>query len=235
MQEAGGAYEIPEKGTVASQPRIGATSKQRRARERARIMEAMLEVSGEVGYRRATVRRVLERSGAPQSQFYGYFCSKEDCFAAAYEAEAECLCSALIEAAHSRSSWREGLRAALEKLFCFATERPLIARAILREVYTARGPALVKHEEVLGRLSHAIDGACYEPAESRHAPPPMTGPFMVGAIEGVVRAQITARSPERLWAAMPELMYLLVAPYLGDEAAREELTRPAPTAQPPTR
>jgi AcrR family transcriptional regulator len=235
MRGAGGVYPMREKGTMASQPTTGAAGEQHQVRERRRIMAAMLEVSGELGYRRATVRRVIERSGARQSQFYGYFCSKEDCFVAAYEAEAESLCSALIEAAHSCSSWREGLRAALAKLFDFATERPLIARAILREVYTARGPALVKHEEVLGHLSHAIDGACHEPDESRHAPPPMTGSFMVGAIEAVVRAQIAARRPERLWAAMPELMYLLVAPYLGDEIAREELTRPVPKTKSPTR
>ena len=227
MQGAGGGYSMREKGTVASQSMTGAAGEQRRDSERARIMAAMLEVSGELGYRRATVRRVIERSGERQSQFYAHFCSKEDCFAAAYEIEAERFCEAILAAAQRRSSWCEGLRAALEEVFGFVNERPLIARAILSEVYTARGAALAKHEEVLGRLSDAIEGACYQPPESGHSPPPMTAPFMVGAVEGVVRAQIAARRPERLWAAMPELMYLLVAPYLGEEVAREELMRPA--------
>jgi AcrR family transcriptional regulator len=227
VQEAGGAYSMREKGSVASQPTIGAAAEQRRVRERERIMAAMLEVSGELGYRRATVRRVLERSSGHQSQFYGQFSNKADCFAAAYETEAENLYSTLLDAANNQSSWREGLRAGLEELFGFVTERPLIARATLREVYTAGGPALAKHEEILERLSRAIDGACRETSESRHALPPLAASFMVGAIEGFVRAQIAAHRPERLWAAMPELMHLLVAPYLGDEAAREELRRPA--------
>jgi hypothetical protein len=50
----------------------------------------------------------------------------------------------------------------------------------------------------------------------------------VGAIEEFVRAQIAARRPDRLWSATPVLMSLLVAPYLGDQAAAEELERPAP-------
>lgn len=189
-------------------------------------MAAMLELSGEIGYNRATVRRVLERSGGHLGQFYLRFRNREDCFAAAHEAEVERLYSALVAAGHEQPSWREGLRAALSELFGFAVERPQIARAILSEVYVAGGAAQVKHEEVLERLASAIDGACRE-TESRHSPPPLTAPFMVGAIERSVRARLAAGDPERLWAALPELMHLMVAPYLGEEAAREELRRPA--------
>jgi len=89
---------------------------------------------------------------------------------------------ALIAPAKRQSSWREGIRAALRELFAFVTELPLAARAIFNEVYSARGTALVKHEEIL----------------------------------------------ERLWTGMPQLMALLVAPYLGDDAAAEGLERPVP-------
>ena len=226
MRRAGGAYSTQRKGSVTSQPTIGAASERQRTREQ--IMTAMLEASGELGYRRATVRGVIERAGETPSRFYSSFSTKEDCFAAAYEVEAERLYSALIAAAQGQSSWREGMRAALQELFAFVTERPLIARALFKEVYTARGPALVKHEEILERLSRAMnDSARRETSASRHSLPPQTAAFMVGAIEEFVCAQIAARRPERLWAGMPQLMSLLIAPYLGDQAAAEELQRPA--------
>jgi hypothetical protein len=51
---------------------------------------------------------------------------------------------------------------------------------------------------------------------------------MVGAIEEFVRTQLGARLEGQLAVATPALMHLLVAPYLGDAAARAELSRAAP-------
>ena len=50
-------------------------------------MEGALHVVGEVGYRAASVRAVLEYSGAHRKQFYEHFGSLEDCFGQAYEAQ----------------------------------------------------------------------------------------------------------------------------------------------------
>jgi AcrR family transcriptional regulator len=224
-QGTGGAHPMQETGSEASKS-TGAASVRHSRPARERIIAAMLALSGELGYRRATVRRVLELSGATHAQFYLHFRSREDCFAAAYEGEAEPLYRALLAAAARQSSWREGLRGAVTELFRFVAERPLIARAILNQVYVAGGAALVKHEEYLERLSRAVDGACRETSESRHALPPPTAPFIIGAIEEFVRFRLA--EPDRLWAALPELMHLATAPYLGDQVAREELRRPAP-------
>jgi hypothetical protein len=51
---------------------------------------------------------------------------------------------------------------------------------------------------------------------------------MIGAVEQSVRWRLEQRRPELLWDALPELMQLVVAPYLGDEAARRERDRPPP-------
>jgi AcrR family transcriptional regulator len=205
--------------TSAARQRSGA-----RERERATIAAAMLSLSGELGYSRTSVLRVAERSGVSVGQFYFHFPNRAGCFAAAYEAEAEALCTEMLAAAARQSGWRFGLRAALERLFAFALERPAVAQAILSEVYVAGGDALVKHEEVLERLSHAVDSARRE-IPSRQAPPPVTATFMVGAGEEFLRAGLTGTEPERLWASQGELMQLIVAPYLGDEVAEQELRR----------
>jgi AcrR family transcriptional regulator len=216
------------KESVASKSINRAARERIRARERERLMAAMLEVSGEVGYRNATVHRVLERSGGHRAQFYRHFRDRADCFAAAHAAEVERLYTSLLAAARQQPSWREALRASLQELFRFAAERPLAARAILREVYVARGQALANYEEVLERLSRAIDSARRETSGSRHSPPPETASFMVGAIEEFVRAQLGAHRQGQLAAATPALMHLLIGPYLGDAAASAELSRTAP-------
>jgi len=61
-------------------------------------MEGALQVVGEVGYRAASVRSVLEYSGGHRKQFYDHFESLEDCFAQAYEAWAKRLVLSVLEA-----------------------------------------------------------------------------------------------------------------------------------------
>jgi AcrR family transcriptional regulator len=210
-------------GSAASKPTAAST------RERERIMAGMLLLSGELGYRRATVRLVIERSAVPPSRFYRHFRTRAECFAAAQLAEAERLCGALLAAARAQASFQDGLRAALEELFRYVAEHPLQARATLREVYAAEGAALSGYEEVLERLSRAFDSARRETLGSRHSPPPGASSFIVGAIEEFVRFRVGR--PDCLWAALPELMHLATAPYLGDRAAARELRRPAPSGR----
>jgi hypothetical protein len=114
-------------------------------------------------------------------QFYSNFHNLADCFAA-YDAEAERLCTALVDAAGAASGWREGTpRADLTELFRFAAERLLVARALLCEVHVAGGDAFAKHDEVLERLTAAIGSRCQEAVEATIAPIPMAPAFTAGA------------------------------------------------------
>ncbi len=185
---------------------------------RARMMGAMLEASGELGYRKVSVQDVLKRYGGYRVQFYREFGSKAECYAAAYEAEAERLCGAMLGGAASELSWREGLRAALGELAHFACERPLSARGLLIEIHVAGGPALAKREEVLERLTRAIDSARRETG-SRHSSPPMTALFMVSAIEASVCMALERGEPQNFAAAVGELEQMVIAQYFGEELA----------------
>src|SRR5262249_1026002 len=76
-------------------------------------MEGALHVVGEVGYRAASVRAVLEYSGGHRKQFYEHFDSLEDCFAQAYAAWIDRLGVSLLEAAVGASGWCEAVQAGL--------------------------------------------------------------------------------------------------------------------------
>jgi AcrR family transcriptional regulator len=194
------------------------------APERVALIEAMLRLSGEIGYRATTLERLRERSGV--DGLAPFFQSREECFAAAYSVEADRLCGVFQEAWDSRSSWRDQLRAALGALFAYVAERPVPSRVLLIEAQVAGGAALARQEEISGRLARALDeGACREIGRSRHTPPPITAEFMVGAIAQTVRSFLLAGDPAGISASLPELMHLLVGPYLGEEAAAEELSR----------
>jgi AcrR family transcriptional regulator len=212
---------MPDKGNALINllPIAGPT--RRRAQQRRAAMEAMLLLSGEIGYRRTTVRRVLKRSGGHTVQFYVQFRNRQSCFAAAHEREADRLAAILLDAGARQPTFSEGLHAALTELVGYVAAQPVVARAILEEVYVAGGAAQVKHQQILERLSCAIDGTCRETSESRHTPPPLTAGFMVGAIEGLVRAKLAAGEAEQLPQALPELMRIVTA-FCPDQGAGGE-------------
>jgi AcrR family transcriptional regulator len=188
---------------------------------RGRCEVAMLELSGEIGYRAITVEQVLSHSGVSLEQFEAEFGDLESCFLAAYEAEAEVLCEAMLEAASRAASWRAGIRAALETLMRFVAERPAVARALVRDVHVVGGSALAKHEEVLAQMTAAIGRGLQLPEEQRA----WTSSFIVGAVEGVVVARLARDETEDLQALVPELMFLIVASFEGREKAAEELKK----------
>jgi AcrR family transcriptional regulator len=213
---------MEDKGPAASNGTSADAPARRHADRRRATLEAMLETSGELGYRGATVRRVLARSGGTVVQFYRQFRSRRECFAAAYELELDRLCAALLEVGASKPSWSEGFAAALAELLDYVSARPPLARTIFEEVYVAGGAALVRHEEVLERLSGAIDSAHRKTTGSCHSPPPVTANFIVGGIEGLVRAKLAAGEAEQLPQTLPELMRIVTALYRDGEAAGGE-------------
>jgi AcrR family transcriptional regulator len=183
-------------------------------------MEGALHVVGEVGYRAASVRAVLEYSGAHRKQFYDHFDSLEDCFGQAYEAWIERLGVSLLEAAVGAGGWRESVQASLVRLFESVVERPTVARALFLEVQVAGGAALAKHEEATERLGAALDSVRTDIA-SAEQPPEATAFFVVGGIEAAICDVLAEGNPNRVWDALPELMHLTVGSYLGNEAAEE--------------
>jgi AcrR family transcriptional regulator len=184
-------------------------------------MEGALHAVGELGYRGASVRAVLEYSGGHRKQFYDHFESLEDCFEQAYETWIERLGVSLLEAAVSAPGWRAGVRAGIMKLFQFVAEQPAIARALFVEVQVAGGGALVAHETAVKRLAQALDSVRSE-IDPDQAPPSATGIFVVGGIEACVCDALATGTQNRIWNALPELMHLVAGSYLDREAAEEE-------------
>ncbi len=193
----------------------------RAARER--LLEAMLVVSGELGYERVAVKDVIERGGTSRATFYKHFDDREDCFAQAYHDASEWLARRLIGAAKRQPSWREGLRAALAELLEFCANQPAIAKALFVEVHAAGQRALAERRDLMERLSRALDSARRE-LPTRHAPPPITSTFMVGAIDTLVCAKLMDGDAERAPEMLPGLLHFVVMQYFGEKAAWEELT-----------
>jgi AcrR family transcriptional regulator len=184
-------------------------------------MEGVLHVVGEVGYRAASVRAVLEYSGGHRRQFYDHFDSLEDCFAQACGAWIDRLGVTVLEAVIAAESWREAVRMGLTELLRIVSERTAIARALLLEVQVAGGEALRKHDEAVERLAGLLDSV-RDRIPPEEQPPEATGIFVVGGVEAAICDALSAGEVDRIWDSLPELMQLIVGSYLDRQAAEEE-------------
>lgn len=184
------------------------------ANARRRTERAMLELSGQIGFRAIDLEALLVRGGASAEQFDSWFDDLEACFTAAYEVEADALCDAMLSESRGAQDWREGTEAALTVLLRFTAARPDVARALVREVHVVGGAALAKHEEVLERLAVAIGDQCRQPRADVSLP--WAPSFIVGAVEGVVSGHLDRGEEAELLDAAPELMDLIATLFVGD-------------------
>jgi AcrR family transcriptional regulator len=192
-------------------------------RPRERLLAAVLEVSGELGYEQVSVKPVLERAGASRGSFYNHFKDKDDCYFQAYEEASNWLYLRVQSVAGRSSSWREAFRASVAELLHFCAEQPAMARAIFIEPHAAGGRALEQHDRLMARFADGVDLARTETG-SKTSPPAMTASFMVGAIETLIADKISKGEAEDAPELLPGILHLVVMQYYGKEAAWEEMT-----------
>jgi AcrR family transcriptional regulator len=192
----------------------------RRAMER-----AALELSGEIGYRRMTVRGLLAASDSHRDRFYAAYADKAECYAVGYAAAIEELAARLLGACAEESDWPAAVRAALVSLDEFVAAEPTLAKGLLAEVHVAGGAALAKRKEVFERLSRAIDRARRETDPSRHSPPPVTSDFILSAIEAAALRSLAADEADQFAHQVPGLLLLAIGPYFGHDVAWAEIRR----------
>jgi len=179
------------------------------------VLEAMLLTVGEKGYAGTSVREVAERAGISQDRFHRRFGSKQGCFTRAYEEAAEHLAAQLLSAGRAGADWREGFRAGLAALLTFVAEQPLQARALLLEVRAARGDAWLKHQELVARLTAALETARGQPG-ARSGASPMTAGFVAGAIEESICIELAAGRAEQIEHLLPDLTHLAFLQLFGE-------------------
>ncbi|GAA4091937.1 TetR/AcrR family transcriptional regulator [Actinomadura miaoliensis] len=106
----------------------------------ARIVAAVIEVTGTAGYAQLTVNSIIARAGVSRATFYVHFKNKEDAFLRAYDATVERLMEHVTDAYQGETDADGRLRAGLAAFLEFLAAEPLAARTCIVECLAA-GPA----------------------------------------------------------------------------------------------
>jgi AcrR family transcriptional regulator len=197
--------------------------------QRERLIAAMLRAASELGYRGTNVQDVIERAGVSRPTFYEHFANKEDCFLAAFDATAARLRERVAEAADKGGdNWRHRLRFGLETLLHFVATEPDAARTLIVEARAASVDAVMRRDALLDHFAGCIDGQVRDRVPDASSSP-ITAAGIVGGCEALLYSRLNKGELDDLDSLLPSMMYFLVLPYEGQEAASEELAAPAVT------
>jgi AcrR family transcriptional regulator len=192
--------------------------------QRERLIAAMLKAASELGYRQATVQDVIDRAGVSRPTFYEHFANKEDCFLAAFDTTVERLRERIDgAAAKGGANWRDRLRFSLEELLRFVSQEPDAARAVIVEARAASAEALLRRDGLLDYFSGCVDSLVRDRLAGTASWSEITAAGVVGGVEALLYARLNKGELDDVDSLLPSLMYFVVLPYEGHEAASEEL------------
>lgn len=191
---------------------------ERRAAERARLIDAFTRLAAQRGFAQTTVESVAELSGYPAATFRAHFPDRRSCLVAAHDAFFERLLRQVDVAAAAEVAWPDQVRAAVAAAFEFVAETAGPARLFAVEA-VGGGPAILERyfgltERLAARL--ASGRAIYRCAAEL---PPATEVVLVGGLASRVTACLLAEDSASLAALEPQVAAIVLAPYLGEDGA----------------
>jgi AcrR family transcriptional regulator len=192
--------------------------------QRERLIAAMLRAASELGYRETNVQDVIERAGVSRPTFYEHFANKEACFLTAFDATAARLRERVAAATRKGGdNLRDRLRYGLETILHFAATEGDAARTLIVEARAASADAVLRRDDLLDHFADCIDAQVRELLPGVPSYSPVTAAGIVGGIEALLYSRLNKGELEDFDALLPSMMYFLVLPFEGHEAASEEL------------
>jgi AcrR family transcriptional regulator len=198
-----------------------------RATTRERVHRALIELCYERGFGQVTVGALCTRAGVERAAFESEYADLEDCFAVTLEERATEFLARLTAAYEGEGRWQDRLRRVAYATLFHVQEDPARAHFTVVESFNGGERAQLIRDRLLAALSSFIDDGRHAPGVSQSVSD-ATASSLNGAVFHQLRVAIANSQNGRFADVLPELMYAAVLPYLGPEAAAEELAIPPP-------
>ena len=194
--------------------------------ERERILEAMVKVAAAKGYEATTVADVVEFADVPRETFDEMFAGKEACFLEAYDAVFDVLVAHVTTAfeAAADEPWPEQIAAGLGALVDLLAVEADIARLAMVEVTAAGDDARERYRAMLTRFTPFLEKGRTYSGQGEELPAD-TARFAIGGATSMIFDEVRAGRGPELKRLLPDLVFAVLMPYLGPEAAEDEMRR----------
>jgi AcrR family transcriptional regulator len=189
--------------------------------QRERILTAMAKACATKGYGATTIADIVEPAGVSRATFYELFKDKEDCLQASMELSLADAMGRVVEVYSPDKPWATMVRDAAASFLELLATRPDFARMALIEAPAAGGRSQELYASGKRVLQALLDRGRSDPIEEQ-AIPSSAGRGALAAAESLIVGQILAGNTERLLELLPDVVYIVTIPYLGqDEALRQ--------------
>lgn len=193
------------------------TREQVESSQRERIMRAMSEAVGEIGYVKTTVAEVLKRAGVSRETFYNQFADKHECFIASFDRATQEMVvrvrAAVADAEATGGSEEERISKMLESFLGLVAEEPAIARTFYVEVYAAGQEAIEHRVAIQMQLLDLMIGLINVKEEDR-----FTLQATLAALGAIVTQAVSLGQAENVVHLHPMLLKFVLTTLRGIDA-----------------
>lgn len=189
--------------------------------QRERILTAMADSCANKGFGATTIADICEPAGVSRATFYELFKDKEDCLQASMELSLADAMGRIVDVYSPDKPWATMVQDATATFLDLLASRPEFARMALIEAPAAGGRSFEMYAAGKRVLQALLDRGRGNPIEEQGIPT-SAGRGALAAAESLIVGQILAGNTERLPELLPDIVYIVTVPYLGqDEALRQ--------------
>jgi AcrR family transcriptional regulator len=189
--------------------------------QRERIVDATAAIVAEKGLAALTVPEIARRANISHQTFYDIYASKHEAFLGALKVGLHQALTIAIEAYQAHEDdWPRAAHAGIGALLEFLASEPAHAHLSLVDTFAACPQALEIRDSTL-RAFAAYFAPAYELARDQFDVPAIAGEAIAGGIWQVLHHYIENDCIAELPAALPQLTYFALTPFLGPAAATE--------------
>jgi len=190
------------------------------ADERERLLQSALRLALLHDYRELTAPQIADDADVAIDDFLELFADRDQCFLAALEMVGAELLGIAAAPELLCCDWPRAVRRVIGELLRHLADRPLYAQTIAQGAFLAGAQAAARNLE----LAHELATLLTKGAPSRAQCSPLVVAGVAGAFWHTVRCQVSSGRIRLLAAASDYLAYIVLAPFIGAEAAIEIVT-----------
>jgi AcrR family transcriptional regulator len=202
--------------------------------QRERILAAVADGCSAAGYVAMSVEDIVVTSGVSRRTFYDHFRGKEDVYLAAFDAVTQQLLEQVLAAYEAADGLVAKTRDSLSAFLNFVAEEPAFADMCIVEVMAAGPSAIERRNRAMAAFAEMIERAAAAELPKSKLPPALTAETLVGGIYEVVYSRVLQGRGGELPDLLPDLLFSVLLPYVGQETAtsllRNERRRSKPKA-----
>jgi AcrR family transcriptional regulator len=187
--------------------------------ERTRLLQSILRLVTRDDYRALSAPQIADEANVSIDAFCELFVDKDECFLAALDEIGDELLMIAADPDLVSDDWARAVRRVLAELMRYLVNHPLHTRVLAQEAFFSGAEPYERIVDLAQSIATLLTEGAPEPTQSA-----LIVEAVAGAIWHTIRCQVTGGRIELLAALSDHLAYVVLAPFIGAEAAVEIVT-----------